>query len=109
LKPETGVLNFSKMMLLLFFALFNVVFCKSKDHEKVTYGSAIKLTNLDNGYKLHSQDLQYATGSGQQTITGYPDSDDPNSLFVVQAEFGQEFVRGQPVKCNSIIRFELGV
>jgi dolichyl-phosphate-mannose--protein O-mannosyl transferase len=71
----------------------------------------VKLTNVDSGFKLHSQDLQYATGSGQQTVTAIGEAADPNSYFLVKPAYGSvegsdEFARGKPVKCDSIIRLQ---
>jgi dolichyl-phosphate-mannose--protein O-mannosyl transferase len=42
---------------------------KSSDHLKVTCGSAIKLTHKQTGAKLHSHEVKYGSGSGQQVFT----------------------------------------
>jgi hypothetical protein len=65
-----------------------------KDHEKVTCGSAIKLTHRESDYKLHSHAVQYGSGSGQQSITAFPKPDDPNSLFTVRFGVGIDCARG---------------
>lgn len=76
-----------------------------EDHQKVTCGSAIKLTHVPTDYKLHSHDIKYGSGSGQQSVTAFPNVDDPNSYFVVQSAFGkEECQRGEPIKCNARIR-----
>jgi dolichyl-phosphate-mannose--protein O-mannosyl transferase len=79
---------------------------RSVDHEKVTCGSAIKLTSVAHGYKLHSHEVQYATGSRQQSVTGFPDSDDSNSYFLVQGSLDEVCQRGQAVKCGQVVRFK---
>lgn len=76
------------------------------EFEKVTCGSAIKLTNVKTGFKLHSHDIPYGSGSGQQSVTGFPDNNDPNSLFLVKGEFGKECVRGEPITCGSTVRIQ---
>ena len=77
---------------------------RSEDHHKVTCGSAVKLTHKETGFRLHSHDIKYGSGSGQQSITGYPNADDPNSYFVVEAEHGKECDRGLPFECGSKVR-----
>jgi hypothetical protein len=38
----------------------------SSDHQKVTCSSAVKLTHKATTFKLHSHDVKYGSGSGQQ-------------------------------------------
>ena len=47
------------------------------EFEKVTCGSAIKLVHAASGFRLHSHGINYGSGSGQQSTTGFPDADDP--------------------------------
>jgi dolichyl-phosphate-mannose--protein O-mannosyl transferase len=70
----------------------------------VTCSSAIKLTNSETKFKLHSHDIKYGSGSGQQSITAFPHADDPNSYFIVYGGLEDECPRGQPIKCQSSIR-----
>lgn len=44
----------------------------------VTCGSVVKLLNVDYRSRLHSHDVKYGTGSGQQSVTGVETSDDVN-------------------------------
>ncbi|KXS13192.1 stromal cell-derived factor 2-like protein 1-like protein [Gonapodya prolifera JEL478] len=76
------------------------------EFQAVTCASVIKLTHVSSGFKLHSHGVNYGTGSGQQSVTGFPNPDDTNSYFVVRAAFGQECARGDPIPCDSIIRLE---
>ncbi|KAG1444457.1 hypothetical protein G6F56_010289 [Rhizopus delemar] len=46
------------------------------------------------------------SGSGQQSVTGFPESDDANSLWIVRAAFGNVCERGEPVPCGSTIRLK---
>ncbi|KXS08774.1 hypothetical protein M427DRAFT_50336, partial [Gonapodya prolifera JEL478] len=74
------------------------------EFQAVTCASVIKLTHVSSGFKLHSHGVNYGTGSGQQSVTGFPNPDDTNSYFVLRAAFGKECARGIP--CDSIIRLE---
>lgn len=49
----------------------------------VTCGSVIKLQNLAYKIRLHSHDVKYGSGSGQQSVTGTDSTDDVNSHWVV--------------------------
>lgn len=85
---------------------------RSRDHLKVTCGSSIKLTHVETGYKLHSHEIKYGSGSGQQSVTAFPSADDSNSYFIVTSGYSpitqqasnSDCVRGQPIECGSIIR-----
>lgn len=50
---------------------------------QVTCGSVIKLKHAASGYDLHSHEISYGSGSGQQSVTGYQDTSDANSLWSV--------------------------
>ena len=52
---------------------------------QVTCGSLIKLAHDSTKALLHSHDIAYGTGSGQQSVTGYPELGDANSLWIVRA------------------------
>lgn len=88
----------------------------------MTCGSTIKLTSKANGYKLHSHGVTYGivspkkkkkrkktprlhyacglfisklgSGSGQQSVTGFPNADDSNSFWIVEAASGKLCKRG---------------
>ena len=49
---------------------------------QITYGSVIKLMHEKTKFRLHSHDVPYGSGSGQQSVTGFPDVDDSNSYWV---------------------------
>ncbi|XP_037948234.1 stromal cell-derived factor 2, partial [Teleopsis dalmanni] len=72
----------------------------------VTCGSILKLLNSDYNYRLHSHDVKYGSGSGQQSVTGTEQKDDVNSHWVIKAPTGKYCERGEPIKCGDTIRFE---
>ena len=70
------------------------------EFESVTSASIIKLANKGSGYRLHSHEINYGSGSGQQSVTGFPKGDDANSLFVVSTDQP----RGAPINCGQTIQ-----
>lgn len=60
----------------------------------VTCGSVIKLLNTDYRVRLHSHDVKYGTGSGQQSVTGTEQQDDINSHWAILAAFNKQCDRG---------------
>ena len=58
-----------------------------------------------NTYCICSHEITWGTGSGQQSITSVGrDLDDANSMWVVKAGHGKQCTRGEPIRCNSVIR-----
>lgn len=49
---------------------------------QITYGSVLKLAHEKTKFRLHSHDVPYGSGSGQQSVTGFPNVDDSNSYWV---------------------------
>eukprot|EP00188_Purpureofilum_apyrenoidigerum_P003866 Plantae.Rhodophyta-Purpureofilum_apyrenoidigerum.ctg4163.p2 GENE.Plantae.Rhodophyta-Purpureofilum_apyrenoidigerum.ctg4163~~Plantae.Rhodophyta-Purpureofilum_apyrenoidigerum.ctg4163.p2 ORF type:complete len:236 (-),score=36.36 Plantae.Rhodophyta-Purpureofilum_apyrenoidigerum.ctg4163:913-1572(-) len=77
------------------------------DVEVVSYGSAVKLQHVQTAYRLHSHDLKYGQGSGQQSVTGLPFAHDPNSLWLVKPAHGAFMPsQGSAVPCGATIRLE---
>ena len=54
-------------------------------YEHVTCGSILKLLNAQYDARLHSHEVSYASGSGQQSVTAVDSSDDHNSYWQVRA------------------------
>lgn len=50
--------------------------------------------NLSFKVRLHSHDVKYGTGSGQQSVTGTDIMEDVNSHWVVKAETDKHCIRG---------------
>lgn len=72
----------------------------------VTCGSVIKLLNVDYRSRLHSHDVKYGTGSGQQSVTGVETSDDVNSHWTIKGPTGKMCTRGAEIKCGDTIRLQ---
>ncbi|XP_017779409.1 PREDICTED: stromal cell-derived factor 2 [Nicrophorus vespilloides] len=84
----------------------SVTYTQAAKQKYVTCGSLIKLLNTDHRVRLHSHDVKYGTGSGQQSVTGTEVQEDVNSHWAVKAATGKNCPRGQPIKCGSEIRLE---
>ncbi|KAM9525727.1 stromal cell-derived factor 2 [Guaruba guarouba] len=70
----------------------------------VTCGSVVKLLNVRHSVRLHSHDVRYGSGSGQQSVTGVSAADDGNSYWQVRASTAGVCERGTPVRCGQSIR-----
>uniref|UniRef100_A0A8D9BMH6 Stromal cell-derived factor 2 n=1 Tax=Cacopsylla melanoneura TaxID=428564 RepID=A0A8D9BMH6_9HEMI len=77
---------------------------KARSNQYVTCGSVVKLMNVDYRVRLHSHDVKYGTGSGQQSVTGTELKEDVNSHWTIKAATGKTCPRGEAIKCNDIIR-----
>lgn len=78
--------------------------CFAFDYEFVTCGSALKLSNDVYGVRLHSHDVKYGSGSGQQSVTGMSDELDANSFWQIRGSMKKDCTRGSPIKCGQTIR-----
>ncbi|XP_059614786.1 stromal cell-derived factor 2 [Phlebotomus argentipes] len=72
----------------------------------VTCGSVLKLLNVAYNMRLHSHDVKYGTGSGQQSVTATEIQEDANSHWIIKAKTGKMCDRGTPVSCGDIIRLQ---
>uniref|UniRef100_A0A6B2EFA4 Putative mannosyltransferase n=1 Tax=Phlebotomus kandelakii TaxID=1109342 RepID=A0A6B2EFA4_9DIPT len=72
----------------------------------VTCGSVLKLLNVAYNMRLHSHDVKYGTGSGQQSVTATEIQEDVNSHWVIKLKTGRTCERGSPVSCGDIIRLQ---
>lgn len=70
----------------------------------VTCGSVMKLMNTNSAVRLHSHDIKYGSGSGQQSVTGTDKQEDVNSYWQVRAKTEQQCERGIPISCGSNLR-----
>lgn len=57
--------------------------------EYVTCGSSIKLVHEPTRFRLHSHEIQYGGGSGQQSITATGARNDRNSYWLVKEGDGE--------------------
>ncbi|KAJ1346428.1 hypothetical protein KIN20_001207 [Parelaphostrongylus tenuis] len=74
------------------------------DDEFVTCGSVLKLSNAYEGSRIHSHDIKYGSGSGQQSVTAVQASDDVNSHWQVYPPLEGSCGRGDPMKCGGKLR-----
>ncbi len=58
--------------------------------------------------RLHSHDINWGSGSGQQSVTTHGSIDDPNSLWIIQESQNQpgSCPRGKLVNCGSTIKLK---
>eukprot|EP00795_Rhopilema_esculentum_P008083 gene8083-13998_t len=56
--------------------------------------------------RLHSHDVKYGSGSGQQSVTGTEQIEDHNSYWTVRGKHQGHCNRGEPVKCGEVIRLQ---
>ena len=97
------ILHFSMICRAIIFLLQFITASKSKEYEFVTCKSVIKLQHQVTGARLHSHEIPYGTGSGQQSVTGNLSPGDPNSLFIVGPANDKNCARGDPIPCGSVI------
>ncbi|KAM6174536.1 stromal cell-derived factor 2 isoform 2-T2 [Erethizon dorsatum] len=88
--------------LLLFGGLWNAV--AASNLAVVTCGSVLKLLNTRHNVRLHSHDVRYGSGSGQQSVTGVTSVDDSNSYWRIRGKTATVCERGTPIKCGQPIR-----
>lgn len=96
----------NKLSLALCIILFvSIESIQSLKYEFVTWTSVIKLVNVNTNTRLHSHDVKYGSGSGQQSVTAVKNADDHNSFWQILSPIGFDQVnRGEKVKCGSNIR-----
>ncbi|KAJ8005599.1 hypothetical protein DPEC_G00119610 [Dallia pectoralis] len=80
--------------------------CDGRESELnyVTCGSLVKLLNPRHAVRLHSHDVKYGSGSGQQSVTGVESADDSNSYWRIRGEPNGTCRRGAPIRCGQAIR-----
>jgi dolichyl-phosphate-mannose--protein O-mannosyl transferase len=75
----------------------------------LTCSSTIRIKNDRLGFYLHSLELSYGSGSGQQIVTGFDGDHDYNSLWTVKEQENDQTPAcrtGEKVKCGAYVRFE---
>lgn len=78
----------------------------TKNFPHVTCGSVIKLANGNYHVRLHSHDVKYGSGSGQQSVTGTETGEDVNSYWAVKGLTDKPCQRGVPIECGASVRLE---
>uniref|UniRef100_A0A0C9S7P0 TSA: Wollemia nobilis Ref_Wollemi_Transcript_7994_1308 transcribed RNA sequence n=1 Tax=Wollemia nobilis TaxID=56998 RepID=A0A0C9S7P0_9CONI len=78
----------------------------SSEKIEITYGTVLKLMHEKTKFRLHSHDVPYGSGSGQQSVTGFPNVDDANSYWVVQPIPDFSAQQGDAITSGTIIRLQ---
>ncbi|XP_036385240.1 stromal cell-derived factor 2-like [Megalops cyprinoides] len=78
--------------------------CREAEFNYVTCGSLVKLLNTRHNVRLHSHDVKYGSGSGQQSVTGVESADDANSYWRIRGKPNADCQRGAPIQCGQAIR-----
>ncbi|XP_042442070.1 stromal cell-derived factor 2-like protein [Zingiber officinale] len=73
---------------------------------EITYGSVIKLMHEKTKFRLHSHDVPYGSGSGQQSVTGFANVDDSNSYWIVKSQPDSSAKQGDIIPHGTIIRLQ---
>nr|DAD45214.1 TPA_asm: hypothetical protein HUJ06_003444 [Nelumbo nucifera] len=73
---------------------------------EVTYGTVLKLMHERTKFRLHSHEVPYGSGSGQQSVTGFPNVDDSNSYWIVKPVPDPSAKQGDKIKSGTLIRLQ---
>ena len=77
---------------------------RAQEEAYVTCGSAVKLKHVSTSYYLHSHEVAYGSGSGQQSVTAFPASDDAGSLWTLRATADGACRQGDKIALGSSLR-----
>uniref|UniRef100_A0A672HPY6 Stromal cell-derived factor 2-like 1 n=1 Tax=Salarias fasciatus TaxID=181472 RepID=A0A672HPY6_SALFA len=108
-EPEMEVMRSARGSVLPLLPLLLLVLgtgCDARDTELsyVTCGSLVKLLNTRHNVRLHSHDVKYGSGSGQQSVTGVENADDANSYWQIRGKPNRPCQRGVAIKCGQAVR-----
>lgn len=73
---------------------------------EISYGSVIKLMHERTKFRLHSHDVPYGSGSGQQSVTSFPNVDDANSYWIVRPQPDTSAKQGDAITHGTTIRLQ---
>ncbi|KAK3036805.1 hypothetical protein RJ639_030497, partial [Escallonia herrerae] len=85
---------------------FEISAATGSEGVEVSYGTVLKLMHEKTKFRLHSHDVPYGSGSGQQSVTGFPLVDDSNSYWIVKPELGSSAKQGDTIGSGAIIRLQ---
>eukprot|EP00727_Mastigamoeba_balamuthi_P000213 m51a1_g10189 hypothetical protein (212) ;mRNA; f:5308-6528 len=71
---------------------------------EVTCGSLVKLRHVATGFRLHSHKVTYGSGSGQQSVTGFPEYDDTNSFWLIRGKTETSCPQGRRLSHGDEVR-----
>lgn len=88
--------------------LATLVAVGTAEPREVTIGSVIKLQHDRLKIRLHSHQITYGSGSGQQSVTGFPGGDDANSYWAVRcpAKPTGDCLTGGVVRDGAMLRLQ---
>ena len=72
----------------------------------VTCGSVVKLRNQGDGRHVHSLEMNYGTGSGQQAVLGTDAGDSAESMWIVRNDGTEPCPQGTPIKSGFTFRLQ---
>ncbi|KAL0910610.1 hypothetical protein M5K25_021609 [Dendrobium thyrsiflorum] len=72
----------------------------------ISYGTVLKLMHERTKFRLHSHEVPYGSGSGQQSVTGFPNVDDSNSYWIVRPIPDSSSKQGDAIPHGTIIRLQ---
>ncbi|XVF89388.1 hypothetical protein PTKIN_Ptkin19aG0126300 [Pterospermum kingtungense] len=78
----------------------------SSQNVEITYGTVLKLMHEKTKYRLHSHDVPYGSGSGQQSVTAFHNVDDSNSYWIVRPQPDTSAKQGDTIPNGAIIRLQ---
>lgn len=85
---------------------YGVSAAASEEFKEVTYGTVLKLMHERTKYRLHSHDVPYGSGSGQQSVTGFGGVEDSNSYWIVKAPEDSDAQQGDTISDGAVIRLQ---
>eukprot|EP00250_Pteridium_aquilinum_P034088 c7019_g1_i1 orf=359-1018(-) len=78
----------------------------SDDTKEVTFGTVLKLMHERTKYRLHSHDVPYGSGSGQQSVTGFGGVEDANSYWIVKAPEDSFAQQGDTISEGAVVKLQ---
>eukprot|EP00192_Tetraselmis_astigmatica_P019764 CAMPEP_0117653880 /NCGR_PEP_ID=MMETSP0804-20121206/3436_1 /TAXON_ID=1074897 /ORGANISM="Tetraselmis astigmatica, Strain CCMP880" /LENGTH=216 /DNA_ID=CAMNT_0005460103 /DNA_START=114 /DNA_END=764 /DNA_ORIENTATION=+ len=78
----------------------------ARETTEVTCGSLIKLVHGTTNHRLHSHEIAYGSGSGQQSVTGFNGEDNANSYWVVRGTQNAPCPQGSGLKKGTHLRLQ---
>lgn len=93
-------------ILILLVLCYMTLGCLADVVNHVTCGSVVKLENeAKTKVRLHSHDVKYGSGSGQQSVTA-AENQDTNSYWSILGAKNKPCQRGEPLECGTTIRLQ---
>lgn len=78
----------------------------SVESKEVTFGTVLKLMHERTKYRLHSHDVPYGSGSGQQSVTSFSGVEDSNSYWIVKVPEDSTAQQGDTIAEGAAVRLQ---